>query len=205
MANAIRWIARKAKELRKQNPNAHRTWNAYVKQASNMWARKKSAPVKRSPKKKVARKVRRKVSSITIREKTDKPRTRAKKVYQVTRTKKGQYKSFKRVGSAGGSNLLPIALGVVGVGLLYLLFKNNRNTPMYPAGYPSNYPTYQPTGNQYRDQNAQKIIAYATAGGLAIDAIARLIESLTNKSDNDIQQIYDTIDTTGTVPEYAWV
>jgi len=205
MANALRWITRKAKELRKQNPNAHRTWNAYVKQASNLYARQKAAPVKRKTKKKVARKVRRKVSSITIREKSDKPRTKPKRVYVVSRTKKGQYKKYKRVGNTGKSNLLPIALGVVGVGLLYMLFKNNSNTPIYPQGYPSGYPTYQATGNQYRDQNAQKIIAYATAGGLAIDAIARLIESLTNKSDTQLKQITDTIDTTGTVPEYAWV
>jgi hypothetical protein len=56
-----------------------------------------------------------------------------------------------------------------------------------------------------RDSQAQKIIAWATAGGLAIDAIAKLIQSLNQSSDTTINQLSDNIDTGAGVPDYYYV
>lgn len=187
MANEIQKIAKRAKQLRKQKPNAHRKWTGFIKEAAAEFRNKKAKPKKR-------------VSAVLIREKTDKPRTKPKKVYVVNRRKNGTIKTYKRVGNTGSSSMVPLLLGAAGVGLLFLLFKNRNTTP-------ANYPpvNYAYTGNQTRDTQAQKIIAWATAGGLAIEAITKLIQSLNQSSDSQIQQYSDNIDVGAPVPDYLYV
>lgn len=187
MANALQKITRRAKQLRKANPSAHRNWKGFVKAAAKEY-KQGSAP-------------KRKVAAIVIREKKESKRARPKRTYVVTRTKKGTYKSYKRVGATGSkTNLLPILGVAAGVGLLAYLFMSRNNQPQYPA----NYPVYNPTGNVPRDQNAQTILAYATAGGLALDAIARLIESFKSKSDTELKYAVDNIDAGNGIPDYLY-
>jgi hypothetical protein len=90
---------------------------------------------------------------------------------------------------------MPVVL-IGGLGLLaYALLR--KPTQPAPALPPSGLAT---TGNQYRDATAQRILAYATAAGLAADAIAKLIQSLNHASDTEVNQIYDSIDSGSGIP-----
>jgi hypothetical protein len=56
------------------------------------------------------------------------------------------------------------------------------------------------TGNSYRDSQAQKILAYATAAGLAATAIAKLIQALNSSTDSTVTQVSDSIDSGSGIP-----
>ena len=101
----------------------------------------------------------------------------------------------RRMGGVGSSNLLPvIALGGLALAA-YAIFHKQQQVPQYPV-------QYQPTGDVYRDQTASKIISYATAAGLAIDSITKLIQSLNTSSTSDLQAISTSIDSGQGIPTY---
>jgi hypothetical protein len=112
----------------------------------------------------------------------------------------GRRTRSRSVGRKGGSGLL-IAVGI-GALAVYLLTKGSTTTT-YP-----NYPQLPPlttTSNYQRNQQQDSILQYALAASLGIDAISKLIASLNNSSDTDVQNIYDHVNTTGTLPETVYV
>ncbi|HXV99549.1 MAG TPA: hypothetical protein VEC93_14090 [Anaerolineae bacterium] len=100
----------------------------------------------------------------------------------------------RTVGKGGGKGLL-IGLGL---GALALFLLSKKSTTNYPAGY-TNLPPLSQTQNVTRNNQTNNIINYAIAGGLAIDAIIKLIDRLNTSNDNEVQNIYDHVNTTGEV------
>jgi hypothetical protein len=102
----------------------------------------------------------------------------------------------RKVGALGGNGML-IGLGI-GALAIYLLTKKSTPTP-------GNYqlPPLTTTNNQTRNTQSQDIINYAIAGGLALDAIIKLIGLLNNSSDSDVDNIYDNVNTTGDLSVYV--
>lgn len=106
----------------------------------------------------------------------------------------------RSVGKSGGNMglLLGLALGGVAV---YMLTKPTTPTVQYPAGY--NLPPVQQTQNYTRNSQSSDIVNYAIAAGLAVDAITSLISRLNSSSDQQVNDIYDNVNTTGNIG--AWV
>jgi hypothetical protein len=99
----------------------------------------------------------------------------------------------RSVGKSGNKGLL-IGLAV-GAAALYFLTRPRTTTP----GGAYQLPPIAQTNNQTRNAQSNNIINYAIAGGLAIDAIIKLIDRLNTSSDNEVENIYDHVNTTGDV------
>lgn len=185
--------------------------------------KKRTAKAKRPAKRKTRRRPRKKVGTVRRKVAKRKPAKRKKRrsgrkvVKQVERRsvervltgKRKVRRKRRRVVMAGrtrrrrvGSNgnggggmkwLLPVAIGV---GALYLLSK--KNSPASPGGV-YQLPPLTTTQNQVRNSQSQDLVNYAVAGGLAIDAIMKLIDKLNTSSDQQVQNIYDVYHTTGTL------
>jgi hypothetical protein len=88
---------------------------------------------------------------------------------------------------------------LIGVGLgalaIYLLTRT-------PAGGTYNLPPVTQTQNLTRNNQANDIVQYAVAGGLAIDAIIKLIGLLNSSSDSEVADIHETVHTTGDLGIY---
>lgn len=104
----------------------------------------------------------------------------------------------RKVGGLGGNGML-IGLGI-GALALYLLTKKSTM-----ATTPGTYtlPPLTPTNNYTRNTQSNDLINYAIAGGLAIDAIIKLIDRLNTSSDQEVTNIYDRVNTTGDFSAYV--
>ncbi len=104
----------------------------------------------------------------------------------------------RKVGGLGGNGLL-IGLGI-GALALYLITKKSN-----PATTPGTYtlPPLNPTNNYTRTTQSNDLVNYAIAGGLAIDAIIKLIDRLNNSNDQEVSNIYDRVNTTGDFSSYV--
>lgn len=81
---AIQWISKEAKAIRKKQPSL--AWSQCIKKASaNYKAKHKTTTTKK------------KVGAVKYVEKGEPKSAKAKKVYQVNRTKKGTFKSVTRI------------------------------------------------------------------------------------------------------------
>lgn len=81
---AIQWISKEAKAIRKKQPLL--SWSECIKIASALYkAKHKTTTIKK------------KVGAVKYVEKGEPKSAKAKKVYQVNRTKKGTYKSVTRI------------------------------------------------------------------------------------------------------------
>jgi hypothetical protein len=105
----------------------------------------------------------------------------------------------RKVGALGGNGML-IGLGL-GALALYLLTKKSTTTTTTPGTY--QLPPLTPTNNYTRNTQSSDLINYAIAGGLAIDAIIKLIDRLNNSSDQEVSNIYDRVNTTGDFSTYV--
>lgn len=106
----------------------------------------------------------------------------------------------RSVGKKSGSGLL-IGLGI-GV-IAYLLLSRKTTSTTYP-----NYPQLPPlnqTSNYQRNDQTNAIVNYALAAGLALNAITALIDKLNNSDDSSVKNIYDHVETTGSIPDYVYV
>jgi hypothetical protein len=197
MANALKAINKRVKQLQKKHPKSKRT--TLQKQAGREWkagklkARKKVVgavkrkPAKRkraaAPRKRAAaprkKTVRRKLATVP----------KKKRVYKAKRTNVKAYKAtrYKRI-SGKGKSMVPMLLGaaVLGVGA-YLLLKR-------PTVQATNY-GYVPTSNPARNDSANSILTWATAAGLGITAISKLITAINSSSDAQVQQAAAAPDT----------
>lgn len=201
----IQPMAKKQKATRKRPVKRKQTAKKIKRTAGKRVARKR--PVKRKVAKK-RKSTRRKVSAskkapgrtlVKQVERSSVERVLAGKTKRRSRPRKRRVvmagtSRRRSVGKSGGKGLL-IGLGV-GALALYLLTR--KTTTNYPAGY-TNLPPLSQTQNPTRNNQTNNIINYAIAGGLAIDAIIKLIDRLNTSNDNEVQNIYDHVNTTGDV------
>jgi hypothetical protein len=198
-SNALKKITAEAKRIRKKQPG--KSWKNAVREAGKKYrsgtigkVKKKKAPAKPRKKKakraapKKRRRAPRKKSTVTATRRTTTTRVRASKIGSAVRR--------HRMADSGNGlkKLLPVVL-LVGAGLL--LWKAFApKAPVVPPGAPP----LLTTSNTVRNQQSSQIVAYAAAAGLALDAITRLIQSLNNRPDTDVQNIYDELDRGGDLP-----
>jgi|SRR5882672_556760 len=99
--NALQWIIREAKTLRRKGRNL-KQWKEYVAQASAIYAKKHKG---KSP----VGKKRKRVSAVKFIERGESPRTKPKHVYRVNRTKSGTFKGTTAI-SGIGTHVLKAAI-----------------------------------------------------------------------------------------------
>lgn len=215
MANALKKISTEAKRIRKRHPKT--TWKAAVKEASRRYNKGTiRGPKKSHPKKKKRKAVRkhktrhtRKRSVGTVHKKrSTRKRSTSKRSARRKHSPKKRHKSRKkgrRVGAViqqqpAKTDWTPLLIaGALGIAAWALFKKSSTPTaPTQPAGTPPLVLTTNPT----RNSQASNIVAYATAAGLLLPSIIKLIQSLNGKSDSEVASIYDSVDSTGEIPGY---
>lgn len=117
---------------------------------------------------------------------------RKRKVVMAGRSRK------RTVGGISGTGLL--IAGGLGLAAIYLLTK--KNSPAAPGGTYT-LPPLATSNNYTRNTQASDLVQYAVAGGLAIDAIIKLIDRLNTSSDQEVDNIYDRVTTTGDFGTYV--
>jgi hypothetical protein len=148
--------------------------------------RKAAKRKKRSPGRKLVKQVkRRSVERVMAGKKRKRRSPRKRKIVMAG------VKRRRRIGSNGGSSKLLIGLAI-GAAAIYFLTK--KATPAYST---TQLPPLAQTNNYTRNTQSQDLINYAMAGGLAIDAIIKLIDKLNTSSDQEVSNIYDTYHATG--------
>lgn len=142
---------------------------------------------RRKPVKRHRRTVRKKVAgSVSGRHK----RRAKRRIVMASRPRR------RRVGSSGGGSGLPKWLLPVALGAAALWFVTKKTvTSSTPGTY--QLPPLTQTQNVTRNNQSNDLINYAVAGGLAIDAIMKLIDKLNSSNDQEVQNIYDTYHATG--------
>lgn len=180
---------RKAKAAVKRKPVKRRKRTPRKRKVTGV----KRRPVKRKPakrKRRTGRKVVKQVERRSVervmagKRKRRKPRKR-RVVMAGTRRRRS-------VGKSGGNKML-IGLAI-GAAAIYFLTKGS-GTPNYGSNY--QLPPLASTQNTTRNAQASNLVQYAVAGGLAIDAIIKLIDKLNTSSDQEVNNIYDVYHTSG--------
>jgi len=222
MANALRKISREAKSIQKQHPRL--SWQECIDKASVRYNRgtigkKKAGAAKKKTAKprKHSRKSKRKTHAKTAKHRPRKKRSvkvgqSVGAVHHKPRKKRrssGKHKG-RRIGavqqrSNGGGNGISattvLLLAGIAFGAWYLMKGSKPQTPQLPAGTPPLTITSNPT----RNQQAANIVAYAQAGGMAIDSIIKLINALNQKSDSEVSSIYNGMSNESGVPGYLLI
>lgn len=209
MSNALVKIGKEAKRIKRLHPNKHKKWKGYIQEASAKYRagtigkRKSAKPKKRKAvhhkKRAVSRK--REVSRVgAVRRKKVRAAHR-----RVTRTRKRKVGAVRRRsnGGSGISTTKMLLLGGLAVGA-YLLLKPKTSTPTGAATVVPGAPPLVTTTNPVRNTQANEIVAYAAAGGLAIDAIIKLINAINSSPDTDVKAVYDNINSGGGIPQ-PWI
>lgn len=185
---------KKKKSVRSKKPVSRRKKRVVKKRTAVKAKRRPAAKKKKRPTRQIVRQVQRtSVVRVVGAKKRKKRSTRRRQVIMAGRRN-------RTVGKKGGSGLI-IGLGI---GLVaYLLLSRKTTTPTYP-----NYPQLPPltqTQNYQRNDQTSAIVNYALAAGLAINAITSLIDKLNSSDDSAVKNIYDHVETTGTIPDYVYV
>jgi len=142
---------------------------------------------RRSPGRKLVKQVeRRSVERVMAGKRRRRRAVRKRRVVMAGRPRR------RAVGKKDNSKLL-IGLAI-GAAAIYFLTKKTTT-----ATYPTNYqlPPIAQTSNYTRNTQSQDLLNYAMAGGLAIEAIIKLIDKLNTSSDQEVENIYDVYHTTG--------
>lgn len=177
MANALKKIVARVKVLRKKHPNAK--YKTLQKQAGREFkagklkARRKPAAKKVTRKRTVKRKRISSVGAVASRVAAVRKRKAPRK--RAATKKKTSPRRRARVSGSGKSIMPALLLGGLGLAAVYMLTRRNQQPT-----------TYVPTGNYTRDNAASNILAYATAAGLTIAAITKLIQALNSSSDSQV-------------------
>lgn len=197
--------------------------------------KKKKKPVKRRSHAKVKRAPRRKVAARPkkrrVTAKKSKPRKRkrvGKRVVKqverssVERTLTGKRRqrsttrrrhhprkrriimAGRRSRSVGKKGNMGLLLGL-GIGALAIYMLTRPKTPTYNYPNLNQLPPLTQTSNYQRNDQTNSILNYALAASLGIDAITKLISSLNNSSDDQVKNIYDHVETTGSLPDTVYV
>lgn len=189
----------KTKRKASRKPAKRKKSSAAKRRPVRRKASAKRKPVKRkkrrAPKRRLVKQVER---SSVERVLTGRRKTRSRKRGIVMAGSRPRRRSVGDGGGGGSKMLLGLAIGAAAI---YFLTKKTT-TATNPNLYPQLPPVTQ-TSNITRNTQSQDLVNYAMAGGLAIDAIVRLIEKLNTSSDNEVQNIYDVVNTTGSLEYYV--
>lgn len=204
MAKRKRSIKAKVKRKPRSKPKKNSTRKrvgAKRKPAKKRAVTRKRKPVKRRTRKRKAPKGRQLIKQVersSVERVMAGKRRRRRKRTSANRRVVLAGSRRRKVGGLGGNGLL-IGLGV-GAMALYLLTKSTgaRTTP---GTY--TLPPIAQTNNYTRNTQSNELINYAIAGGLAIDAIIKLIDRLNSSSDQEVHNIYDRVSTTGDFSVYV--
>jgi len=204
IGSALKKINARVKVLQKKHPKTKRV--TLQKQAGKEYKAGK-LKVKRKVKRRVAKRVVKRRAVKRVRKRTARKRVNravmrvskpvSRRVYRpkVVRVKSYKAARYRRV-SGTGKSLMPIVL-LAGAGLIaYMLLKPKPVT---------SYPQYQPTGNPTRDAAASNILAWATAAGLAISSITKLLDAINKGSDSDVQAINNSVNSAGALPPWIGI
>jgi len=185
-------VKRKPAKRKKRSPKRRKVSGVRRKAVKRKPAKRKPAKRrKRSPGRKLVKQVERRSVERVMAGKRRRRRSPRRKVVMAGRPRR------RSVGKSGGNKLL-IGLAI-GAAALYFLTK--KTTTAYPTNY--NLPPLTSTQNYTRNTQSQDLLNYAIAGGLAVDAIIKLIEKLNTSSDQEVQNIYDVVNTTGNLEYLA--
>lgn len=207
----LKKITAEAKRIRKLHPSKHRKWSGYVKEAGKKYRegkigaarRKKSAPKKRA---------KRRVSSPRPKAVGKKRKSARRSAPKVKVVKVVRYRERSTVGSrrrkrvSGTDSLrkiLPWAVVIVG-GILLWKYMGDKDKEQQQQQPTTTLPQVAVTTNPVRNTQAQDLVNYAVAGGLAIDAIIKLVNSLNKKSDSEVSSIYNSVAQTNEFPGYLF-
>jgi hypothetical protein len=171
-----------------------------VKKAKRRVALAKRRPVKRAKRKPTRRKLVKQVERSSVERTLTGKRKRRRSAGRRRRVVMAGPVRRRRVGAKGGGSKLLIGLAI-GAAAIYFLTRRTATTPIYPGG--GQLPALLNTNNYTRNSQAQDVVNYAIAAGLAIDAISKLIDKLNNSSDAQVQSIHETVHTTGDVGVYV--
>jgi hypothetical protein len=176
------------------------------KVAKKKVAKKRRKPVTRKKKSKKAKPVYRTVYRAPKKRRKRatakrKKRVGAKKPVKTTTTRSTVRTVGRRGRSVGKKDktMLLLGVGALVLGGIYLL--NKSKTPTYPTG---TLPAIATTSNVTRNTQSQDIVNYAIAGGLALDAITKLIQSLNSSNDSQVDSYYKQLNTTGQLDTGLW-
>jgi hypothetical protein len=186
-------VKRKPVKRKSRKPVSKRK-KRVVKKRKVVRAKRRTATRKRkSSGRKVVRQIQRTSMVRVIAGKKPKRRRARKRRVVMAGTRR------RSVGKKGSSGLL-IGLGI---GAIAYLLLSRKTTTAYP-NYPQLPPLTQTTNYQRNDQT-NAIVNYALAAGLAVSAITALIDKLNNSDDSSVKNIYDHVETTGSIPDYVYV
>lgn len=212
--SALKKIRAEAKRIKKRHPHKYdrlkNPWaRGYIVEAAKKYKggrirkkRKVSGITKKRPKPKAGKRRTKRKSTAGLRlvknvtkttnervlagkKRRHKPKRRSRAIGTVERS--------RSIGSKGNTGLL-IGLGI---GAAVLLLLNRKPAQPNYQGY--TLPPVQQTGNLTRDQQSQQILTYAMSANLAIDAVIKLIDKLNSSNDQEVNNIYDHVNTTGDV------
>jgi hypothetical protein len=121
-----------------------------------------------------------------------------------------RYVSGENGSGGGGSSKLLIGLAI-GAAVIYFLTKDSTPTTpypysnqQYPYGDPRNaLPQLTQTGSYSRNTQAQDVVSWAMAAGLAIDAISRLIDRINSSSDSQVADMHGVVSSTNDFSNYV--
>jgi hypothetical protein len=177
----VKAVKRKPVKRRKRAPRRRK-----VTRVKRKPAKRKPAKRKRRVGRKVVRQVERKSVERVLAGKRKRRRPRKRRVVMAGTRRR------RSVGKSGGNKML-IGLAI-GAAAIYFLTKGS--SPTYP-GTSYQLPPIATTQNTTRNAQASNLVQYAVAGGLAIDAIIKLIDKLNTSSDQEVENIYDVYHTSG--------
>lgn len=218
-STALQVIVKQAKSLKKKFPHrfdklkkADRWPKGFIKQASADYKKGKGTGRKKvGAAKKVSRSAhKKKVAPKKVSRSAHKKSAAGRKLVKyVERTSTERVMAGKKrrraphtihragrrsVGKSEGSGIKMLLGLVAGGALVYFLTKKST-----PTTSTYQLPPIQQTSNLTRNTQSQNIVNYATAAGLAINAITSLIDRLNNSTDEQVNDIYDSVNTTGDV------
>lgn len=204
MANALKLINARTKKLAKMPKNKNKKYGTLRKQASSEYNKGKLGRRSPAKKKKVVHRKKRRVARKShpkkraVRRRVHHPKKRAVRrhvhhakpkvirrrtvvVYKTKRTKRRSVSGFDKT-------IKKLAVPVLLAVGAYLVLK--PKTPIPPI---------QQTSNPVRNQTANNILLYAQAASMTAAEIAKLINTINQASDTQVQQIYSNV-TAGSNP-----
>lgn len=212
-ANPLRKITAEAKRIRKLHPNKHRNWTGFVKEAGEKYRKGKIGTTrkKKSVKRKVAKVGAPKKKATRKRKRSAVRRSKPKTVTQVVTVRRRTRYVGKRVAvpkrrriAGQGLTLKKILPWVIVGGAAYLLWKTYKDKEgQQPTT--NQPPPLVTTTNPVRNQQSQDLVNYAIAGGLAVDAIIKLINSLNKKGDAEVNNLFNSVSAGQGLPSSLFV
>lgn len=196
---ALKKINARTKQLKKKHPG--KKYNTLRKQAAAEYKSgrlpKKRAATKHKPAKKRRKaavtgkrkyKVTHKVKKLAGPKRKARKRAPAKRKV-IVRTRTRTVTKYKRVGAAKSKSMMPLIVGITGLGLLaYFLLKPKSAVPPLVT-----------SNNAVRNQAASNLVAIAQQAGTGLSQLTALINSINKMTDSQVAAAASSVNA-GTVP-----